>query len=1155
MSSNIENIMMNSKIQKNQPMDGEKREIRITSINKLKNYNTIGNKSENGKKRFNNKTNYQIFETNINNDKIKTIENSNYSNKRIYFKVTKNNSIIKNKADNSSKIRIIDNRNNKDLQNNNEERLYKYQINSNENNNLIKSACSNLKYKSNTNNPNKSRIANQNILLNENIINDLNTFVYNPFNDNNLYKTQTSENQFNIINQPISPLTLENIKFKKVKKIEKKSKIKEKIKYNSSNKLPQKIKRTNQIYFYQTESSEKLDGNLYNKPKKILQTINKDKQNLDPDNNNSNKFNYINSEKYNTLLTESTRENNNYIYEYLHTNITNDNNYNWYERMPTDTKENKNLFYKYLTTNNSIEIYNESNAASPSLKFNLKEVNNNYQKKENKNTVSYKDFQSFNTLNNGNSKKVSSIIKNNEKDQKLKEIQNYHPKKVARNIEEIYENNISNGFTENKQIKIFNSTKDEEIIEIKDNKQYFERIMNDRKLKELKNINNGIMHHIKTESIDNHNAFPKVEGKIYDYNLYNKNSFYDESKDKIIKNNSFGNSNNIINKTLTNKEKSVIINKKRNINLNSNKLNDVDFIMKQNLFENTKNDNIKKYNKSNPNIKTENAVSSYINKKFNKVFNIVDKNNFCNIKTCFKLWKNKSEKFNNIKKIDAKISELKDKLNNIDIWKKNKMNHFNMKDNKKDKTLSSDLLKNKKKIMTAKTLTYYENKNFYKSCVINNNINKNQYNRNKINNSNNNDEDINNGNSITPQIKKKIESRITNTDFINGNLNPKRSINNKKINFKTIENNFKSVNINKNNNIELINSKMVLGRLNNIKNRDSRITRGFKKMHFLFKNSKFHSKRFALKKIKEYIKTNKKIDGLKKFIKFYIKYKKSKIKKAFSRIRKYINKNKKIERTKKIYNYLANKIKFNKKNTFRILRKYIYSIKKIENTGKIYIFLVKIINYHKKSAFNKLKFFSNYKKRLQDKNNKVKNKNTNVNSISTNIINSSNNINSNELNSNNNITKNIGKKFLNNQIDSTTYSVRIQPTNSINLIASSPKENSCFTLAKNKKNKLEELFDDNCNPWTINIENWEVNQSENDSFYQSKNNEKIVTEKNSKSNGLITYTYTKRNQKKTPESTINGKWIQKDEKWIPNVNGGKIESIYQNKESERKKSK
>ena len=120
------------------------------------------------------------------------------------------------------------------------------------------------------------------------------------------------------------------------------------------------------------------------------------------------------------------------------------------------------------------------------------------------------------------------------------------------------------------------------------------------------------------------------------------------------------------------------------------------------------------------------------------------------------MWKNKSEKFNNIKKIDAKISELKDKLNNIDIWKKNKMNHFNMKDNKKDKTLSSDLLKKKKKIMTAKTLTYYENKNFYKSCVINNNINKNQYNRNKINNSNNNDEDINNGNSITPQIKKKI---------------------------------------------------------------------------------------------------------------------------------------------------------------------------------------------------------------------------------------------------------------------------------------------------------------------------------------------------------------------------------------------------------------
>ena len=53
MSLNIENIMMNSKIQEYQPMDGEKRKIRITTLNKLNNFNTIGNKSENCKKRFN----------------------------------------------------------------------------------------------------------------------------------------------------------------------------------------------------------------------------------------------------------------------------------------------------------------------------------------------------------------------------------------------------------------------------------------------------------------------------------------------------------------------------------------------------------------------------------------------------------------------------------------------------------------------------------------------------------------------------------------------------------------------------------------------------------------------------------------------------------------------------------------------------------------------------------------------------------------------------------------------------------------------------------------------------------------------------------------------------------------------------------------------
>ena len=195
---------MNSKIQEKQPMDGEKKTIRITTISKLNNYATIRNKSENSEKRFNTKTNYQNLEKNINDDKIKTIENSNYINKRIYFKVTKNNSTLKSKTNNSSKIEMTNNQNNKELQyNTNEERLFKYQINSNDKYDLIKSDYSNLKYKSNTNIPNKNRITNQNILLNENIIQGLNTFVYNPFNENNLYESYISENQFNIIDQPI----------------------------------------------------------------------------------------------------------------------------------------------------------------------------------------------------------------------------------------------------------------------------------------------------------------------------------------------------------------------------------------------------------------------------------------------------------------------------------------------------------------------------------------------------------------------------------------------------------------------------------------------------------------------------------------------------------------------------------------------------------------------------------------------------------------------------------------------------------------------------------------------------------------------------------------------------------------------------------------
>ena len=1163
MTSNIKNIMMNSKIQENQPMDGEKKTIRITTISKLNNYATIRNKSENSEKRFNTKINYKELEKNINDDKKKTIENSNYINKRIYFKETKNNSTLKSKINNSSKIGMTNNQNNKELQyNTNEERLYKYQINSDDNYDLIKSDYSNLKYKSNTNIPNKNRITNQNILLNENIIQGLNTFVYNPFNENNLYESYISENQFNIISQPISPLILEKATFKKVKNIQKKSKIKEKIKYNSSNKLPQKIKRTYQNYFFPTENSEKLDRNLYNRPKEILQTINIDKKTLDPDNNNSYKFNYINSEKYNTLLTEVASENNKYIYEYLPTNITNDNNYNKYESILDNTKENKDLLYQYLPINNNIEIYNnESITASPSLKYNLKEVKNNFQKKENKKKISHKDYQSV----SGKLKIVPLITKNNAKDQKVKEIENCEPKTIIEKAEEIYENNISNDITENKQFKTCNSKNNEKIIEIKDNKPYFERIMNNRKQKEYKNNNGSIIHHIKTENIGNHNGFQKFEEKIYDYNLYNKNSFCNENGDKISKNNSFRNANNIITKTLTNKEKSVIINQKRNINLNSNKLDDVNLIKRQNLIDNTKNDKIKKYNKSSQNFKTENAVNNFINKKFNKVFDIVDKNNLRNIKTCFKLWKNKSEKFNNIKKIDAKISELKNKLNNIDIWKKNKMNHFNieMKDNKNDKILSSNILKNKRKIMATKTMTYYENKNFYKSNEMHNHIKNKQYNINKNNNKYN-DDDINNGNnkgnSITPPLKKIIDnSRITNKDFNNGNLNPKRSINNKKNTFKTIGNSFKSVNINKKNKIELINSKMVLGRLNNMKNRDSRITSGFKKIHLLCKKSKFRSKKIAFKKIKDYVKINKRNEGIKKIIKLYIKYNKSDIKKAFAKIKKYFNKNKKIERKIKFYNYLINKIKFNKKYTFRVFKNYINSIKKRENTEKIYNFLVKLVKCHKKNTINKLKHFSNNKKQLQDIN-KMSDKNTNAISISSNKQNN-NNINSKEFNSNNNINRNnsksIGKKFLNNQIDSTTYSVRIQPTNSINITTPSPKESSFFTLANNKtpkkkSKKLEDLFDDSCNPWTINIESWEVNQTENDSFYQSKNNENILSEKN-KSNGLSTFS--KINQKKSPENSINGKWIQQDEKWIPNINDNKIESFHQNKESERKKSK
>jgi hypothetical protein len=80
--------------------------------------------------------------------------------------------------------------------------------------------------------------------------------------------------------------------------------------------------------------------------------------------------------------------------------------------MPIDTKESKSFFYQYLPINNSIEMnYNESYMDSSSIKFNLKEVNNNFPKKGNQKSVSQKYFQSLNAYNSGKSKKIYLINK------------------------------------------------------------------------------------------------------------------------------------------------------------------------------------------------------------------------------------------------------------------------------------------------------------------------------------------------------------------------------------------------------------------------------------------------------------------------------------------------------------------------------------------------------------------------------------------------------------------------------------------------------------------------------------------------------------------------------------------------------------------------
>ena len=96
--------------------------------------------------------------------------------------------------------------------------------------------------------------------------------------------------------------------------------------------------------------------------------------------------------------------------------------------------------------------------------------------------------------------------------------------------------------------------------------------------------------------------------------------------------------------------------------------------------------------------------------------------------------------------------------------------------------------------------------------------------------------------------------------------------------------------------------------------------------------------------------------------------------------------------------------------------------------------------------------------------------------------------------------KNTASKWLNNnKIDNTTYNFKIESNNQRKIIAPSPRDFISFTLnTNNKEKKSVEKYDNNDNNdnkendddiWTINVEKWEANQTIDDSFYKTKNDQ------------------------------------------------------------------
>ena len=136
--------------------------------------------------------------------------------------------------------------------------------------------------------------------------------------------------------------------------------------------------------------------------------------------------------------------------------------------------------------------------------------------------------------------------------------------------------------------------------------------------------------------------------------------------------------------------------------------------------------------------------------------------------------------------------------------------------------------------------------------------------------------------------------------------------------------------------------------------------------------------------------------------------------------------------------------------------------------------------------------------------------------------------------------KKLEKEFNNTLSATTTDNILKTIADQLDLYSLEPIGESDLDIISNDSEKI----------WTISAEKWEVNQTDDDSFYQSKNNNDSINEDENENENENEYNIYKNNdslrisresQLIYNENNENEKWTQKEEQWIVDNN---IDSIW-----------